>query len=72
MVDFYDHKGVILGPVKKYTGSDSLRFKFSGIGYDLKPDYSFTINSVGKDALKANQGNLEQVGKKFLNKLFKK
>ncbi len=71
MVDFIDKKGGILGKVKKYTG-DTLKFKFVGKGYDLNPDYGFTINAVGKDALKANQGKLEEAGKKFLDKLFKK
>lgn len=69
LFDFIDHKGTISGPIKKYTGTDILKFKFQGIGYDLKPDYGYTANFLGKGAI--NTG-LEQMGKKFLDKFFKK
>lgn len=69
LIDFIDHKGTISAPIKKYTGTDVLKFKFVGNGYDLKPDYGYTVNSLSKGAI--NSG-LEQAGKKFLDKLFKK
>jgi hypothetical protein len=71
-VEFIDHKGVISAPIKKYTGSNILRFKFIGSGYDLLPDYSYTVNSLGSDALKGHQPALEEAGKKLLDKLFKR
>ncbi|MFI5390608.1 MAG: hypothetical protein ACHQYQ_04530 [Bacteriovoracales bacterium] len=72
MIDFIDHKGVISAPIKKYTGSNVLKFKFMGSGFDLSPDYGYTINSLGSQALKANEKDLEEAGVKFLKKLFKK
>jgi hypothetical protein len=72
MLDFIDHKGVISAPIKKYTGSNVLKFKFMGSGFDLSPDYGYTIDSLGSQALKANQKDLEEAGVKFLKKLFKK
>jgi hypothetical protein len=68
-IDFIDHKGTISASLKKYTGTDILKFRFKGTGYDLKPDYGFTVNSLGKGLI---NNELEEVGKKFFNKLFKK
>ena len=36
----------------KNTGSKVLPMKLSGPGFDLKPDYSYTINRLAKGAIK--------------------
>jgi hypothetical protein len=47
-----DNTGKISDILQKNTGSKNLPMRLSGPGFDLKPDYAYTITKLSKGALK--------------------
>lgn len=47
-----DHTGKISDILLKNTGSKNLPMRVSGPGFDLKPDYAYTITKLSKGAIK--------------------
>jgi hypothetical protein len=52
-VNFVDNTGKISDVLQKNVGTKILPIKATGSGFDLKPDYAYTISKLAKGALKS-------------------
>ncbi len=69
-VNLTDNTGKISEPLQKNTGSKILPMKLSGPGFELKPDYNFTVQKLAKGALKTKgEEKLKEVVQKNLDKI---
>jgi len=69
-VNLTDHTGKISEPLVKNTGSKVLPMKLSGPGFELKPDYGFTVQKLAKGALKTKgEEKLKEVVQKNIDKI---
>lgn len=70
IIDFQlkDNTGKVTEVLKSQVGISLLPIRMTGLGMDLKPDYKYTINKIGK---KAVQTQTKKAVKKHLNKLLK-
>jgi hypothetical protein len=67
---FTDNGGKISELLQKNTGSKVLPMRLSGPGFDLKPDYGFTINKLAKGAIKTKgEEKIKEVVQKNIEKI---
>ncbi len=65
-----DNTGKISDLLQKNMGTKILPMRITGPGFDLKPDYAFTISRLAKGALKTKaEDKLKEVVKKNLDKI---
>lgn len=69
-VNFVDNTGKISDVLLKNVGTKTLPLRVTGPGFDMKPDYSYTLSKLAKGALKTQgQEKLKEVVEKNLDKL---
>lgn len=69
-VNFTDNTGKISEVLQKNVGTKVLPLKVTGPGFDLKPDYGYTLSRLAKGALKTKgEEKLKEVLEKNLDKI---
>lgn len=69
-VNFTDNTGKISDVLQKNVGTKILPLRVTGPGFDLKPDYSYTISKLAKGALKTKgEEKLKEALQKNIDKL---
>ena len=69
-VSFQDNTGKISDLLMKNVGTKILPMRLTGPGFDLKPDYGYTISKLAKGALKTQgQDKLKEVLQKNIDKV---
>lgn len=69
-VNFIDNTGKISEILQKNTGSKILPMRVMGPGFEMKPDYAFTVNKLAKGAIKTKgEEKLKEVVQKNLDKI---
>lgn len=69
-VNFTDNTGKISDILQKNTGTKILPLRVVGSGFDLKPDYGYTISKLAKGALKTKgEQKLKEVVQKNIDKI---
>lgn len=69
-VNFTDNTGKISDVLQKNTGSKILPMRVSGTGYEMKPEYGYTISKLAKGAFKAKgEEKIKEVVEKNLDKV---
>ncbi len=66
-----DNAGILTPHLKKYAGTEILPMRLKGVGLVLNPDYSYTMEKLGKAAVKKNKDvvvkkAVEKISDKFL------
>jgi hypothetical protein len=68
-VNFIDNTGKISDVLLKNVGTKVLPLRVVGAGFDMKPDYNYTISKLAKGAFKAKgEEKLKDVIKKNIDK----
>jgi hypothetical protein len=69
-VNFVDNTGKISDVLQKNVGTKILPMKLSGPGFELKPDYGYTVGKLAKGAFKTKgEEKLKEVVEKNIDKL---
>lgn len=69
-VSFVDNTGKISDVLQQNVGTKVLPMKLSGKGFDLKPDYAFTVGKLAKGALKTKgEEKIKEVIQKNIDKI---
>jgi hypothetical protein len=69
-VSYIDGTGKISEVLQKNVGTKVLPMRLAGPGFELKPDYGFTINKLAKGALKTKgEEKLKEVVQKNIDKI---
>lgn len=68
-VSFVDNTGKISDVLQKNVGTKILPLRVTGAGFDLKPDYSYTVSRLAKGALKTKgEEKIKEVVQKNIEK----
>ena len=65
---FEESKNELGNELKKNIGIDIIPMRLDGIGFDLKPDYSYTVNGIAKAMLKSKKSTRRKRNKKRVKK----
>lgn len=69
-VNFVDNTGKISDVLQQNVGTKVLPMRLTGKGFDLKPDYAFTVSKLAKGALKTKgEEKLKEVIQKNIDKV---
>ena len=69
-VNFIDNTGKISDVLQQNVGTKNLPLKVVGAGFDLKPDYGFTISKLAKGAFKAKgEEKIKEIVKNNIDKI---
>ena len=69
-INFTDFTGKISDVLQQNVGTKVLPLRVSGPGFDMKPDYSYTISKLAKGAFKAKgEEKIKEVLQKNIDKL---
>ena len=69
-VNFIDNTGKISDVLQQNVGSKNLPLRVVGPGFDLKPDYGFTISKLAKGAFKAKgEEKIKEIVKDNIDKI---
>lgn len=69
-VNFIDNTGKISDILQKNTGTKNLPIKVVGTGFDLKPDYGFTLSKLAKGTFKAKgEEKIKEIVQKNIDKI---
>lgn len=67
---YVDKAGVVADFMNKNVGTDKLPLKLTGLEFDLKPDYGYTIGALAKGALKTKgKEEVKKAATKALDKV---